>query len=148
MKQDHIPTRIVVEITKHLTSLAKKASKFREQIKSTVEVERKSKILTKRKNREHSLNPSRVGRIKWEEIKDRELRKLAKDVSAKLNTAFENVTLHSRTIFSGIFRVEKLTDTILKALLEVEQASDNLPKYIEQLENATRSLRRERRGEL
>jgi len=138
---------IVKEISADLRRLVKQADQLYKEAQSIVGAEHKSKLLAKRKRR-YTLNPHRVGRLFPDEIKDRPLRKEAREIQRKLGQTFQNMLNFKRVLGNGSQDIERMANLVVSNLQNLDIALEKLPKWLDYLQKQVKLLCYERRREL
>jgi len=130
-----------------LNKLIKQAEQYHKQACGIVEAEHKSKLLAKRKH-QYSLNPHRTERIHPDEIKDKALRKEAREVERKLFVNLDNLLLNKSLVTQNAQEVKRQAELVIANLQRLENALQELPKWVKYTEEQAKLLRYERRNEI
>ena len=139
--------QLIASTIKTLDAQEREAKRQLHQVDKIFSAECKAKTLGKYKGR-YRLNPRRVGKIVPEELKDRELRKEARDVKAKLDSAFESLLLTRQVITNRVASIASIRRVILLNLERLDKWSEEFPQWVGNTSQIAAVLRHRRRNEL
>jgi len=141
------PSQLIKLISKDLNQLTKQAEQYNKQTCDIVEREHKSKLLAKRKYK-YSLNPHRIERLYPEKVKDKSLRKQAREIERRLAVALDNLLVNKSQVVRGAQEVKHQAQMVILSLQRLDEALQELPKWLQYTEDQSKLLRYERRNEL
>jgi len=141
------PDQLIENISKDLNQLTEQAIQLYKETYKVFIAEHKAKLLAKHK-KGYGLNPHRANRIRPDEIKNKLLRKEAKEVERKLNATLANLLISKRMVGNSSQEVKRSANLVIHNLQALDKALQSSAKWLHHTQEEAKLLRYERRNEL